>query len=148
MPFSDREGALLDQMLASVGLKRAAMLLTPLIPWRPPGGRVPNPGELQLYRPFLGRLITLTSPSRIVLFDGARVRGEHGVIGAAHRGGRAYGRVGRDGDRRAAYAGHGSASAWRPAENARATQGRMGRDAAVTAGVPLMTNHGSFIRKS
>jgi uracil-DNA glycosylase len=67
-PFAGREGALLDQMLGSVGLKRDAMLLAPLIPWRPPGGRIPNPGELQLYRPFLARLITLTAPSRIVLF--------------------------------------------------------------------------------
>src|SRR5450759_420591 len=39
LPFSGREGALLDQMLAGVGLKREAMLLAPLIPWRPPGGR-------------------------------------------------------------------------------------------------------------
>ena len=83
LPFSGREGALLDQMLASVGLKREAILLAPLIPWRPPGGRVPNPGELQLYRPFLGRLITLTSPSRIVLF-GALAAST--VLGAGHRG--------------------------------------------------------------
>jgi uracil-DNA glycosylase len=68
VPFSGREGELLDQMLGSVGLQRDAMLLAPLIPWRPPGGRVPNPGELQLYRPFLMRLIALTAPSRIVLF--------------------------------------------------------------------------------
>jgi uracil-DNA glycosylase len=67
-PFAGRDGALLDQILASVGLRRDALLLTPLIPWRPPGGRVPNPGELQLYRPFLMRLIALASPSRIVLF--------------------------------------------------------------------------------
>jgi DNA polymerase len=67
IPFSGREGALLDQMLGSVGLTRAAMLLAPVIPWRPPGGRVPNPGELQLYRPFLLRLIALAAPSRLVL---------------------------------------------------------------------------------
>ena len=83
LPFSGREGALLDQMLDSIGLKREAMLLAPLIPWRPPGGRVPNPGELQLYRPFLGRLITLASPSRIVLF-GALATGT--VLGTAQRG--------------------------------------------------------------
>jgi uracil-DNA glycosylase len=29
---------------------------------------VPNPGELQLYRPFLMRLIALTAPARIVVF--------------------------------------------------------------------------------
>jgi DNA polymerase len=83
IPFSGREGALLDQMLGSVGLKREAMLLTPVIPWRPPGGRVPNPGELQLYRPFLGRVINLTAPSRIVLF-GALAAST--VLGAGQRG--------------------------------------------------------------
>ncbi len=83
LPFSGREGALLDQMLASIGLKRDAMLLTPVIPWRPPGGRVPNPGELQLYRPFLMRLIALTTPSRIVLFGGLAAST---VLGAAQRG--------------------------------------------------------------
>jgi uracil-DNA glycosylase len=82
-PFAGREGALLDQMLTSVGLKREAMLLSQVIPWRPPGGRVPNPGELQLYRPFLGRLITLTAPSRIVLF-GALAAST--VLGSAPRG--------------------------------------------------------------
>jgi uracil-DNA glycosylase len=82
-PFAGREGALLDQMLTSVGLKREAMLLSQVIPWRPPGGRVPNPGELQLYRPFLGRLITLTAPLRIVLF-GALAAST--VLGAAQRG--------------------------------------------------------------
>lgn len=81
-PFSGPEGALLDQMLASVRLKRDEMLLTPLIPWRPPGGRVPNPGELQLYRPFLVRLIALTAPERIVFF-GALAAGT--VLGAAQR---------------------------------------------------------------
>jgi uracil-DNA glycosylase family 4 len=83
VPFSGREGALLDQMLASVALKRDAMLLAPVIPWRPPGGRVPNPGELQLYRPFLGRLITLTAPSQILMF-GALAAST--VLGAAQRG--------------------------------------------------------------
>jgi uracil-DNA glycosylase family 4 len=83
LPFAGREGAMLDQMLASIGLKRDAMLLTPLIPWRPPGGRVPNPGEIQLYRPFLGRLITLTAPSRIVLF-GALAAST--VLGPGQRG--------------------------------------------------------------
>ena len=67
-PFAGREGALLDQMLASVNLTRESLLLTPLIPWRPPGGRVPTPGEIQLCRPFLARLLTLTRPRRLVLF--------------------------------------------------------------------------------
>jgi DNA polymerase len=82
IPFSGREGALLDQMLASVDLKREALLLTPLIPWRPPGGRVPNPGELQLYRPFLMRLIALTAPARVLVFGSLAAST---VLGAAHR---------------------------------------------------------------
>ena len=82
VPFSGREGALLDQMLDSVGLKRETLLLTPLIPWRPPGGRVPNPGELQLYRPFLARLIALTAPSRIVFFGALAA---NTVLGAVQR---------------------------------------------------------------
>jgi uracil-DNA glycosylase len=82
VPFSGPLGALLDQMLGSVGLKRETMLLAPLIPWRPPGGRVPNPGELQLYRPFLARLIALTAPSRMVLFG---TLAASTVLGAAQR---------------------------------------------------------------
>ena len=83
LPFAGREGALLDQMLESAGLKRETMLVAPLIPWRPPGGRVPNPGELQLYRPFLMRLIALAAPSRIVLF-GALAAST--VLGPGQRG--------------------------------------------------------------
>ena len=82
VPFSGREGELLDQMLGSIGLQRGAVLLAPLIPWRPPGGRVPNPGELQLYRPFLMRLIALSAPSRIVLFGTLTAST---VLGAAQR---------------------------------------------------------------
>lgn len=65
--FQGREGALLDKMLASIGLTRAHMLLTPLIPWRPPGGRPANPGEIAVCLPFLHRLIALTRPARLLL---------------------------------------------------------------------------------
>jgi DNA polymerase len=66
-PFAGPDGLLLDRMLASAGLTRDALLLTPLIPWRPPGGRPPNPGEIAVCLPFLHRLIALASPQRIVL---------------------------------------------------------------------------------
>jgi uracil-DNA glycosylase family 4 len=65
--FAGREGALLDKMLASIHLKRDHMLMTPLIPWRPPGGRPPNPGEIAVCLPFLHRLISLARPTRVVL---------------------------------------------------------------------------------
>lgn len=67
IPFAGPDGVLLDRMLASIGLTRDALLLTPLIPWRPPGGRPPSPGELALCLPFLHRLIALAAPARIVV---------------------------------------------------------------------------------
>ena len=57
-PFAGPDGALLDRMLASAGLARDALLLTPLIPWRPPGcPPPPNAGEIAVCLPFLHRLI-------------------------------------------------------------------------------------------
>jgi uracil-DNA glycosylase len=61
-PFAGPEGQLLDQMLISIGLTRADLMLTPLIPWRPPGGRPPSPGEIAICLPFLHRLIALMKP--------------------------------------------------------------------------------------
>jgi DNA polymerase len=66
-PFAGEEGVLLDRMLASVKLSRADFLLTPLIPWRPPGGRIPYPTELATCLPFLQRLIALVRPRRIIV---------------------------------------------------------------------------------
>ena len=73
-PFAGPDGALLDRMLASVGLARDAMLLTPLIPWRPPGGRPPNAAEIAVCLPFLHRVIALVEPRRIVLASALAVR--------------------------------------------------------------------------
>jgi uracil-DNA glycosylase family 4 len=73
-PFAGPEGQLLDQMLISIGLTRADVMLTPLLPWRPPGGRPPSPGEIAICQPFLHRLITLLKPHRIVVFGGTAAR--------------------------------------------------------------------------
>lgn len=81
-PFAGREGALLDAMLASIGLRRDQVLLAPLIPWRPPGGRVPNAGELALCLPFLHRLITLAAPRRVVLLG---TQASRALLGQAAR---------------------------------------------------------------
>jgi uracil-DNA glycosylase family 4 len=67
IPFAGAAGAYLDRMLASIGLGRAGLLLSPLIPWRPPGDRPPSPTELAICLPFLFRLIALAAPRRIVL---------------------------------------------------------------------------------
>jgi len=73
-PFAGPEGQLLDQMLASIRLTRTELMLTPLLPWRPPGGRPPSPGETAICLPFLHRLIALLKPHRVVLFGGTAAR--------------------------------------------------------------------------
>ena len=73
-PFAGTAGAYLDRMLASIGRRRGEALLAPLIPWRPPGDRPPNPAELAICLPFLWRLIVLTAPRQIVLFSGLAAR--------------------------------------------------------------------------
>lgn len=73
-PFAGVEGQLLDQMLASINLTRAELMLTPLLPWRPPGGRPPSASELALCLPFLHRLVALLKPHRIVLFGATAAR--------------------------------------------------------------------------
>jgi DNA polymerase len=66
-PFAGAAGAYLDRMLGSIGLAREQLMLTPLIPWRPPGDRPPNAGELALCLPFLHRLIAIVAPRRLLL---------------------------------------------------------------------------------
>lgn len=72
-------GDLLGAMLASIGFRDRA-LLTPLIPWRPPGDRPPSQAELAGCLPFLHRLIMLTRPALAVLIGplvaGALLTGE------------------------------------------------------------------------
>ncbi|MBV8456518.1 MAG: uracil-DNA glycosylase [Acetobacteraceae bacterium] len=66
--FAGPLGEFLDRTLATIGLTREDLLLTPLLPWRPPGDRPPSPGELSLCLPFLWRLLALaTSPYALIL---------------------------------------------------------------------------------
>lgn len=73
-PIAGSEGVLFDRMLASIDLSRPAILCTPLIPWRPPGGRAPYAGEMGVCLPFLHRLIVLAAPRRLVLLGVEAVR--------------------------------------------------------------------------
>ncbi len=65
-PFAGPAGDLLDKMLASIGLDRTKVLLTCLIPWRPPGNRPVTDLEVQTCLPFLLRHLALTRPRIIV----------------------------------------------------------------------------------
>ena len=72
-PFVGRAGRLLDAMFAAIGLSRKSgsakqgLYISNVIPWRPPGNRVPNTTEINLMRPFILRHIELASPQVIVL---------------------------------------------------------------------------------
>ncbi len=72
--FAGPPGKALDRVLRSIGLDRSAMLLTHLVPWRPPGGRAPTEAEVQSCLPFLLRLLHLVRPDRLVLLGAAPAR--------------------------------------------------------------------------
>ncbi len=64
--FSGPAGRLLDRMLGSIGLDRRVVLLTTVVPWRPPGGRPPSEAEIACCLPFLERHLALLRPRRLV----------------------------------------------------------------------------------
>ncbi len=72
-PFVGRAGQLLDRMFAAIGLSRtspdreAALYITNVLPWRPPGNRDPEPAEIAMLRPFVERHIALIDPEVIVV---------------------------------------------------------------------------------
>ena len=66
LPFGGEAGALLDRMLAAIGLTRADVYLTQIVPWRPPGNRPPSPLETAACLPFAHRRIELVRPRIVV----------------------------------------------------------------------------------
>lgn len=83
VPFSGRQGQLLDRMLAAIGLSRQTALISNVVPWRPPGNRPPSPAEMDICRPFIERQIELAGPKHLLLLGNFTVRfffGEEGTI--------------------------------------------------------------------
>ena len=75
LPFVGPAGQLLDRMLAAIGLSRAEdAYITNILPWRPPGNRTPNPGEIAMCLPFMERHIALVQPKLIVLAGGTAAK--------------------------------------------------------------------------
>jgi DNA polymerase len=72
-PFVGKAGQLLDRMFAAIGLSRtspdaeASLYITNVMPWRPPGNRDPEPGEIAMMQPFVERHIALVDPDVIVV---------------------------------------------------------------------------------
>ena len=84
LPFSGRTGQLLDRMLAAIGLSQEAVLLTNIIPWRPPGNRMPSPAETAICKPFIDRQIELAAPEHVLLLGNFPARFFFGETGTIH----------------------------------------------------------------
>ncbi len=69
-PFVGPAGQLLDRMLGSIGLDRARVRMTNVLPWRPPGNRPATEAEVALCLPFLLRHIALVRPRMLLLLGG------------------------------------------------------------------------------
>jgi uracil-DNA glycosylase family 4 len=65
-PFVGPAGKFLDELLASIGLKREQVYIANVIKCRPPANRDPLPTEIQNCRRWLERQIKLINPRMIV----------------------------------------------------------------------------------
>lgn len=76
-PFVGAQGALLDRMLAAIGLDRTATqvdraaYVLHVLPWRTAGAGMPQPEDLAMMLPFLERHIALVQPDVVVCMGNA-----------------------------------------------------------------------------
>jgi DNA polymerase len=61
-PFVGASGRLLDELLASIGLKREDIFITNVVKDRPPENRDPTPEEIAFYTPLLAEQIEIIQP--------------------------------------------------------------------------------------
>jgi DNA polymerase len=87
LPFVGAAGKFLDELLASIELKREDVFIANVIKCRPPGNRDPKPDEIAACRPYLDRQIELIRPRIIITlgrfsmaryFPGASISRIHG----------------------------------------------------------------------
>ncbi|MDR1072047.1 MAG: uracil-DNA glycosylase, partial [Rickettsiales bacterium] len=86
--LSGAEGELFDKMISAVGFSRGDIAITPLVFWRPAGGRAPGADELAFCRPFVGRIVAMTRPKKILTLGalaameiaGASLPRDHGKV--------------------------------------------------------------------
>lgn len=94
VPFSGREGVMLDKMFAAIGLSRyektadKSLYLSTVIPWRPPQSRDPSVNEIAMMLPFLRRHIVLASPKILVLMGNSACAALLGKTGVSRLRGR------------------------------------------------------------
>lgn len=64
-PFCGASGKLLDELLASISLRRESVYITNIVKDRPPDNRDPYPDEIKLYSPFLSEQVSIIQPKVI-----------------------------------------------------------------------------------
>jgi uracil-DNA glycosylase family 4 len=65
-PFVGPAGRFLDELIASIGLRRDQVFIANVVKCRPPNNRDPFPGEIEACRKYLQRQIQLIRPKVIV----------------------------------------------------------------------------------
>lgn len=65
-PFVGQAGRFLEQLLASIGLRREQVFIANVVKCRPPNNRDPLPGEVEACRKYLQQQIELIRPKVIV----------------------------------------------------------------------------------
>jgi DNA polymerase len=65
-PFVGAAGKFLEELLASINMKRTDVYICNVIKCRPPNNRDPLPNEIEACRPYLDRQIELIKPRLIV----------------------------------------------------------------------------------
>lgn len=66
VPFVGQAGQLLNKAINAIGLQRQQVYITNIIPWRPIGNRTPTSNEIELYRPYMLRHVSIVHPQIIV----------------------------------------------------------------------------------
>jgi DNA polymerase len=88
-PFVGQAGALLDELLQSVGWSRDEVFITNVVKCRPPENRDPEPAEIAACAPFLTRQLVALDPALVVTLGrfsmarfnpGARIGQVHGTF--------------------------------------------------------------------
>ena len=83
LPFAGSAGALLDKMLAGIGLNRTEnVYIGTVIPWRPTQNREPKPEEIAMMLPFLRRHVALAAPDVLICMGNiscSAILGKRGV---------------------------------------------------------------------
>jgi DNA polymerase len=66
LPFVGAAGQFLNEMLASIGMKRSDVYITNIVKYRPPNNRDPSPEEKAVFWPFLLKQLQIIKPKIVI----------------------------------------------------------------------------------